>query len=73
MHYSVLLNESIEGLNIKPNGIYVDCTLGYGGHSEQILKRAPSDGLGGQTDEEKLGVKYSQIEEMIETTRSFSS
>ena len=39
MHYSVLLNESIEGLNIKSNGIYVDGTLGYGGHSEEILKR----------------------------------
>lgn len=39
MHYSVLLNESIEGLNIKSDGIYVDCTLGYGGHSEAILKQ----------------------------------
>lgn len=39
MHYSVLLNESIEGLNIKSDGIYVDCTLGYGGHSEEILKK----------------------------------
>lgn len=39
MHYSVLLNESIEGLNIKSNGIYIDATLGYGGHSEAILKR----------------------------------
>ena len=39
MHYSVLLNESIEGLDIKSNGIYVDGTLGYGGHSEEILKR----------------------------------
>ena len=37
------------------------------GVPEQILKRAPSDGLGGQTDEEKMGIKYSQIEEMIET------
>ena len=37
------------------------------GVPEQILKRAPSDGLGGQTDEEKLGVTYAQIEEMIET------
>ena len=38
-HYSVLLNEAIEYLNIKPNGIYVDCTLGGGGHSSEILKR----------------------------------
>ena len=39
MHVSVLLNESIENLNIKEDGIYVDCTLGYAGHSSQILKR----------------------------------
>lgn len=38
-HYSVLLNESIEMLNIKPDGIYVDCTLGGGGHSLEILKK----------------------------------
>ena len=39
MHISVLLNESIDSLNIKENGIYVDCTLGYAGHSSAILKR----------------------------------
>mgnify|MGYP002330125474 FL=1 len=39
MHKSVLLNESIEKLNIKENGVYVDGTLGYGGHSSEILKR----------------------------------
>lgn len=38
-HETVLLNESIEYLNIKPNGIYVDGTLGGGGHSELILKK----------------------------------
>lgn len=38
-HVSVLLSESIENLNIKENGIYVDCTLGFAGHSSQILKR----------------------------------
>ena len=38
-HISVLLNESIDSLNIKEDGIYVDCTLGYGGHSSEILKR----------------------------------
>ena len=38
-HYSVLLNESIEMLNIKSDGIYVDCTLGGGGHSLEIVKK----------------------------------
>lgn len=38
-HYSVLLDECIEALNIKPDGIYVDGTLGMGGHSLQIVKR----------------------------------
>lgn len=36
-HTSVLLHESIEGLNIKPDGVYVDCTFGGGGHSRAIL------------------------------------
>ncbi len=39
MHKSVLLDETIESLNIKEDGTYIDCTLGYGGHSEAILKR----------------------------------
>ncbi len=38
-HKSVLLNESIEGLDIKPDGIYADCTTGGGGHSFEIAKR----------------------------------
>ena len=38
MHKSVLLNESINGLNIRDGLIYVDCTLGYAGHSGEILK-----------------------------------
>ena len=38
-HYSVMLSECIEALDIKENGIYVDCTAGGGGHSEEILKR----------------------------------
>ena len=44
-HVSVLLNECIEGLNIKDNGIYVDGTLGGGGHSSEILKKLSRDGL----------------------------
>ena len=39
MHKSVLLNESVEMLNVKSDGIYVDATLGYGGHSTEILKK----------------------------------
>ena len=38
-HYSVLLNEAVEGLDIKEDGIYVDCTLGGAGHSLEILKK----------------------------------
>ena len=38
-HFSVMLGECIDSLNIKPDGIYVDCTAGGGGHSEEILKR----------------------------------
>lgn len=38
-HIPVLLEKSVEGLNIDPNGIYVDVTFGGGGHSEQILKK----------------------------------
>jgi 16S rRNA (cytosine1402-N4)-methyltransferase len=43
-HISVLLNESIEGLNIKNDGIYVDATLGRAGHSSQILSRLSNKG-----------------------------
>ena len=44
-HYSVLLNETVDSLNIKENGIYVDCTLGGAGHSNEILKRLGPDGI----------------------------
>ncbi|MDD5794866.1 16S rRNA (cytosine(1402)-N(4))-methyltransferase RsmH [Clostridium sp. HCP1S3_B4] len=42
-HVSVLLEECLEGLNIKENGVYVDCTLGGAGHSSEILKRISKD------------------------------
>ncbi len=58
MHYSVLLNESIEGLNIKPDGIYVDATLGYAGHSSEILKRLTTGHLYAFDQDEKA-IEYS--------------
>lgn len=43
-HNPVLLHASVDGLNIKPDGIYVDVTFGGGGHSKEILKRLGPDG-----------------------------
>lgn len=43
-HVPVLLNEAISALNIKPGGIYVDCTFGGGGHSREILKHLNAEG-----------------------------
>ncbi len=45
MHISVLLTETINYLNLKENSIVIDCTLGYGGHSSEILKRIPKGKL----------------------------
>ena len=43
-HISVLLEESVNALNIKPDGIYVDCTAGGGGHSAEVLKKLGENG-----------------------------
>ena len=45
IHQSVLLHECIEALNIKPDGIYLDGTLGGAGHSYQIASRLNENGL----------------------------
>ena len=59
MHISVLLNESIDGLNLKEDGIYLDCTLGYAGHSSEILKRIKKGYLFA-IDQDKDAIKFSE-------------
>ena len=64
-HVSVLLNESIENLNIKPDGIYVDGTMGGAGHSLEIAKRLSKKGLliGIDRDEEALMVAKERLKD----------
>lgn len=59
MHISVLLQESINSLNIKEDGIYVDCTLGYAGHSGEILKRIKRGSLFA-FDQDQTAIDYSK-------------
>jgi len=59
-HVSVLLNEAIEQLNVKHDGIYVDLTLGRGGHSKEILKRLTSGHLYAFDKDEEAIAKSSE-------------
>src|SRR5678815_2174726 len=43
-HVPVLLQEAVDALKVKPEGVYVDCTFGGGGHSKEILRRLDSEG-----------------------------
>lgn len=68
-HVSVLFNESIKGLNIKPNGIYVDCTLGGGGHSKGILDNLKEGRLIGiDQDKEALAHTKGKLAEFSNVT-----
>ncbi len=58
MHYSVMKKEILENLNIKDSGIYVDCTIGYAGHSSEILSKIPKGHLYG-FDQDKKAIEYS--------------
>lgn len=65
MHTSVLLKESIEYLNLKPDSIIADCTLGYGGHSSEILKRIPKGFLYAfDQDEEAIKSSKKRLEQI---------
>jgi len=65
MHQSVLLEEAIEGLNVKPDGIYIDCTLGGAGHSKEILKRLKTGFLYGfDQDKTAIETSYQRLKEI---------
>ena len=55
-HVSVLLDECIDNLNIKEDGVYVDCTMGGAGHSKEIVKRLSKDGLFIGFDQDKNAI-----------------
>ncbi len=58
-HVSVLLNECIDGLNILPNGIYIDGTLGGGGHASNICQKLSSNGTFIGIDQDINAINYS--------------
>lgn len=65
MHTSVLLKECIDSLNIKEDSVIVDCTLGYAGHSSEILKRIPKGKLYAfDQDEEAIIHAKKRLEEI---------
>lgn len=65
LHKPVLLNETIDGLDINKDGIYVDCTLGGGGHSLEIVKRLSSEGrlIAIDKDDEALASAKNRLKE----------
>ena len=74
-HYSVLLDETIEQLNIRPDGIYVDGTLGGAGHSYQICKRLSDKGrlIGIDQDADAIkaaGERLSEFKDRVTIVRS---
>lgn len=59
-HTTVLLNETVDGLDVKKDGIYVDCTLGGGGHSQLILSKLGSKGHLYSFDQDQTAIDYNQ-------------
>lgn len=76
-HYSVLLKESVDFLNVKSDGIYVDATMGGGGHSYEILSRGAGKLIGIDQDIEAIGAATKRLEEfgdkVTAVNRNFSN
>ncbi len=72
VHKSVLLDETINNLNIKPDGIYVDGTLGGGGHSLEILKRLGNEGrlIGIDQDEDAIKAAGERLKGYVDSGRA---
>ena len=64
-HYTVMLNEAVDALECENGKIYVDCTLGGGGHSELILKRIAPDGrlIAFDIDEDAIAAAYERLKD----------
>ncbi|MGM0167315.1 ribosomal RNA small subunit methyltransferase H [Enterococcus sp. AZ135] len=60
-HTTVLLRETVDGLAIKPNGVYVDCTLGGAGHSEYLLSQLNADGHLYAFDQDQKAINNAKI------------
>jgi 16S rRNA (cytosine1402-N4)-methyltransferase len=60
-HVTVLMDEAIEGLNIKPDGVYVDCTLGGAGHSSVIASKLSEQGLLIAFDQDDAALENAKI------------
>ncbi|MCZ0755535.1 16S rRNA (cytosine(1402)-N(4))-methyltransferase RsmH [Anoxybacillus sp. J5B_2022] len=59
-HTTVLLKETVDGLQIKPDGVYVDCTLGGGGHSEYLLSQLSEKGRLFAFDQDEVAIGYAR-------------
>ena len=72
-HISVLLDETIEALDIKPNGIYIDGTFGRGGHSGEILKRLGENGRLVAIDRDPTAIEAAKKFELVTSSRWHST
>lgn len=60
-HTTVLLHETVDGLDIKPDGIYVDCTLGGAGHSEYLLSQLGDEGHLYAFDQDQIAINHAKV------------